>query len=131
MDAFEIRKLFASDRVLVALEQLRLADEELVKRIEMQMKLIELLGLLLLGIYSAVFISKEYAVLLIVPLAAGLVTVWWTDRQRLIILLRHFIVDTIEKKMLVRVLDAGDRMIAEGWQSVLVNNYYRETRTHR
>ena len=119
----------ASDRVAIALEHLRLANEELLKRIEMQMKLVELMGLLFAALYSAAFILDRYNLLLIVPLFSSIAVIWWADRQRVILFLRQFIVDQIEGKMLRQVLDGDDKRFAMGWQSFLSENYLKKLRT--
>ncbi len=120
------------DSVSIVLEHLRLAQSELVKRIEMQMKLVELYGFFVLSAYSAGVISGHYELLLFVPIASGLIAIWWIDRQGMIILLRCFIVEQIEGQMLPKVLRDSDGLVSSGWQSYFYRHYYSRTRrAHR
>lgn len=106
-------------------ELYRSASAEMVSRVTIQIRLVELYGVLMAGVYSAVILYGKYQLLFVVGPTAGLAALWWTDRQGIIILLRNYLAEVLEPRLsaLCVPTDSGGTKI-RGWYSHFVLSEY-------
>lgn len=121
-------RLSNSEKFQLALEHHRSATDELLRRVELQIKLAEMCGFLTVAVYSGVVISGQYLLLFAVPLLEALAALWWIDRQGIIILLRCFLLEELEAGAFPWFMPE-DLNLAHGWQLYFQRHYYSTSKT--
>ncbi len=117
MTEYELTKL-KLDAVLAEYESVR---NEKVRRIELQVKMLEWYLLGAVGIYSVMIQYKFWDPLPIIGVAGSIVTLFWAERQRVIQVLRNYIRDEIERKKIPMLINDLNGDVLLNWQ-----NYYAE-----
>jgi len=111
------------DAILTEYESVR---KEKIRRIELQIKLIEGYLLGLAAVYAGIIQYKFWEILPIVGFTASVITLFWTERQRVIQTLRDYIQYEIEAKKIPMLLGSlGEKEALLNWQHFYSKNFLK------
>lgn len=109
----------------VLIEFYRAACAEMLARVQMQIRLVELYGAVMVGVYSAIIVYGRHELLFVVGPVAGLSALWWADRQGIVIMLRRFLAEELEPALSGLLSEARRNDV--GWYSRFTYSTYIKT----